>query len=219
MDEKEVVAIFDRYRAIIRDTHIVLTEGRHSDTYIEKARVFPYIAEIFRFCRAIAEHFWDGEIETVIGPATGGITLSGLVALHLMKMNNEGREVLAVHADKAREKQADGSFKNIITIRPPYHGLISGRRILAVDDTLTTGGSTREMIESVRTIGGHIIGLGVLWNRGNVTCEAVGGVPELFALVNEWLPTWSAEECLRRGPCSRGVPVNPEVGKGKELKI
>lgn len=58
-----------------------------------------------------------------------------------------------------------------------------------------------------------MIGLGVLCNRGGVRPEDVGGVPDLFALVNVSLDAWDEAECPL---CKTNVPINTSVGKGKE---
>ncbi len=110
------------------------------------------------------------------------------------------------------EKADDETF----VIRRGYDKLVAGKRVLVVEDVLTTGGSAKKVVEAVRAIGGEVIGLGVLCNRGGITPQDVGDVPELFALVNVKLDAWDEEECLRTGPCSKGIPINTDVGKGRE---
>lgn len=125
--------------------------------------------------------------------------------------------MISVYADKTRAA-IDDEFNNIITIRPPFHGFLHRKRILVVDDVLTTGGSVKKVVEATRAIGGDVIGLGALVNRGGVTAAAIGlGTGRLEALVNLPLDSWDEEECSRIGPCSRGVPINTDVGKGREF--
>jgi orotate phosphoribosyltransferase len=82
-----------------------------------------------------------------------------------------------------------------------------------VEDVLTTGGSARRVVEATRAIGGKVVGLGVLCNRGGVTPQDVANVPELFALVNVKMNAWDEAECPL---CAQGVPINTDVGKGRE---
>ena len=87
-------------------------------------------------------------------------------------------------------------------------------RILVVDDILTTGGSVRKVVETTRSFGGNVVAVGVLCNRGGIKPEDVGGVPRLFALVNVKLDAWDEMDCPL---CASGVPVNTDVGKGREF--
>jgi orotate phosphoribosyltransferase len=82
-----------------------------------------------------------------------------------------------------------------------------------VEDVITTGGSVKKVIEVTRALGGNIVGLGVLCNRGEITVENVANPPKLFALVNIKLDAWDEGECPL---CAQGVPINTDVGKGRE---
>jgi orotate phosphoribosyltransferase len=82
-----------------------------------------------------------------------------------------------------------------------------------VEDVLTTGGSAKKVVEATRALGGNIVGLGVLCNRGGITPEDVANPPKLFALVNIKLDAWDETECPL---CAQSVPINTDVGKGRE---
>ena len=88
------------------------------------------------------------------------------------------------------------------------------KRVLVVEDILTTGGSARKVVEAVRAIGGNVVGVGVLCNRGGVTAQDLANVPKLEVLVNISLDAWNEADCPL---CKQGVPVNPDVGKGREF--
>jgi len=139
----------------------------------------------------------------VVAPAVGGTILSQWVAHHLSDL--VGREVLAVYADKAEGDE--------FVIKRGYDKLVSGKRVLVVEDVLTTGGSAKKVVDVVRQIGGEVIALGVLCNRGGITPQDVSDVPELFALVNVSLDAWDEAECPL---CAQNVPINTDVGKGRE---
>lgn len=206
MNEQEVLALLGKVGAVIVDSHIVYTSGKHGTAYINKDAVYPHTAETSRLCRAIAERFADDKVEVVIAPAVGGCILSNRVAEHLTEIT--GREVLGVYADK------DG---NGFVIKRGYDKLIAGKNVLVVEDVLNTGGSAKKVIEATRAIGGQVVGLGVLCNRGGITPQDVANVSKLVALMNLNLDAWDEDECARIGPCSRGIPVNTDVGKGREF--
>ncbi len=94
-----------------------------------------------------------------------------------------------------------------------YDKFVSGKRVLIVEDILTTGGTVMEIIKTTRAVGGIVQGVGALCNRGGITKEYLD-VPKLHCLVDLPLETWTKEECMRTGPCSEGIPVNTQVGKG-----
>lgn len=203
MEEQEVLRILAKVGAVITDSHVVYTSGKHGSAYVNKDAVYPHTDETSRLCRAIAEWFTLHGAQVVIAPAVGGCILSNRVAEHLSELT--GKEVLGVYADK----DGDG-----FVIKRGYDKLVAGRRVLVVEDVLTTGGSARKVVEAVRSIGGQVVGLGVLCNRGSVMAEGVGCVPELRALVNVRMDAWDEAACPL---CAQGVPVNTDVGKGREF--
>lgn len=147
----------------------------------------------------------DDNVEVVIAPAIGGVILTQWVAYCLAELT--GSEVLAVYAEKSDE---DSSF----VVKRGYDKLVAGKRVLVVEDVLTTGGSAKKVVEATRTIGGNVIGLGVLCNRGGITAEDVADVPRLFALTNVSLDAYDEADCPL---CAAGVPINTDVGKGREF--
>ena len=79
---------------------------------------------------------------------------------------------------------------------------------------LTTGGSAKKVFEAVRALGGNVVGLAAICNRGGVTEDDIGPLPELYSLTNVDLDSWDADECPL---CASGLPVNTTLGKGKEF--
>ena len=116
-----------------------------------------------------------------------------------------GRDVLAVYA----EEEIDEQGKRRV-FRRGYDDLVRGRRVLVVEDILTTGGSVRMVVDAVQQAGGTVVGVGALCNRGAITAEQLHA-PRLYALSDIPLESWAAEECPL---CRSGVPVNTRIGKG-----
>lgn len=204
MDEKQVLKILGKVGAIITDSHIVYTSGKHGSAYVNKDALYPHTEETSRICRAIAERFADDYVEAVVAPAIGGVVLTQWIAHHLSQMNEY--EVLAAYA----EKTPAGDF----VIKRGYDKLISDKRVLVVEDVLTTGNSARATIDAVRATGGNVIGLGVLCNRGEIGPQDVRGVPKLTALATVPLEAWDPNDCPL---CMRSVAINIDVGKGREF--
>jgi orotate phosphoribosyltransferase len=152
----------------------------------------------------IAEQFAAAEIEVVAGPTVGGVIMAQWVAHHLSVLT--GGEVLAIYAE---EEISAGAKRRLF--RRGYDKLLIGKRILIVEDILTTGGSARQVVEAVMHQGGETIGVAALCNRGGVTAELLQ-TPTLFCLTSIPLESFDPAECPL---CQAGVPINTRVGKGK----
>lgn len=203
MTEQNRLKLLAEVKAIITNSHIVYTSGKHGAAYVNKDAVYPHTEKISALAQDIADYFADYGIQAVIAPAIGGVVLSQWVAHHLTK---SGDEVISVYAEKATDSDA-------FVIKRGYDKLIAGKKVLVVEDVLTTGGSVKKVIEATRAVNAEIVGLGVLCNRGGITAQDVGDVPELFALVNVELESWDEADCPL---CAQEVPVNTDVGKGRE---
>lgn len=202
MNEDDVLAMYQRSGGF-RSGHFVFVSGLHADTYINKNALYPYTHEISRLCLGIAGKFKGKGIEAVVGPSTGGIILSTWVAYHLSEL--EGREVMSVYADKD-----DDAF----VIKRGYDEVIKGKKALVVEDLVTTGGSLRKVVEETRRVGAEVVGAVVVVNRGEVTKEAVGNPPEFVSMLTVHMDQWPQADCEL---CQRGIPVNTEVGHGKQF--
>jgi orotate phosphoribosyltransferase len=203
MNRPDVLKILQSHGALIVDSHIVYTSGKHGSAYVNKDAIYPHTESVSTLCEAIADHFRGSAIEVVAAPAIGGVILSQWVAHHLQARNCDA---IAVYA----EKSTDGAFE----FRRGYDRLLTGRRVLVVEDILTTGGSLRDVSRAVTAAGGTMVGAAALCNRGGVTAADVENPPELFTLVEIPLETWDETACPL---CAQGVPINTDVGKGREF--
>lgn len=57
MNEQEVLQILGKVGAVIADSHIVYTSGKHGTAYVNKDAVYPHTKETSDLCRAIAQQF------------------------------------------------------------------------------------------------------------------------------------------------------------------
>jgi orotate phosphoribosyltransferase len=204
VDQAEILQLLSAVGAVMTDGHFVYTSGKHGSAYINKDALYPHTKETDLLCKHIASHFAGHGIEVVIGPVIGAVILSYAVARHLSELTT--REVLCVYA----EKTGDGGF----SIKRGYDRLIRGKRVLVVEDVLTTGESVRNVVQAVRAAGGEVAAVAGLCNRGEVTANDLVGAPELFCLASIPLDTTDETECPL---CARGIPINVDVGKGREF--
>ena len=204
MAQVQVLRMFREVGALISDDHLVYASGKHGSDYFDKDRMYPHTHQISRLCQSIAMSFAGSGVEAVVAPEKGGIILSQWVAYHLSEMT--GREVLAFYAEKTEE----GGF---IIKRGNARAILPGKKVLVVEDVLTTGGSVKKVIEAVIALGCELVGLGVLCNRGQVKPEDVANPARMVALLDLALPMYDEADCPF---CKEGRPINTVLGKGKE---
>ncbi len=205
IEGERVKKIFVSTAAVITGSHIVYTSGKHGSDYVNKDAVYPHTEKTDELCQIIARRFQGMNVEVVVAPAVGGVILSEGVARHLTKMT--GREVLGVYAEKTEDGES-------MIIKRGYDKFIPGKRVLIVDDVLTTGGSVKKLVELVKSLNGTVVGVGALCNRGNVQPADLGDVPVLDALTEVQMATYEEVECPL---CAQDVPINTELGKGREF--
>jgi len=198
-----VIEILTSVGAILRDDHFVFTTGRHSDTYINKDALYPHTQETSEVCRLFAEHCVAMDIQTVVAPALGGIVLSQWTAHFLSQMKSQ--EIVSVYAEKTLNSQ--------FAFTRGYHKLVAGKRVLVLEDTTTTGGSVKKVIDVVRATGGEIVSVGVMVNRDQARVTSATLDAPFFALGNLQATSYLEDEVPE---WLQKRPINTEVGHGKK---
>lgn len=191
MTEKEVEELLIETGAVM-DGHFLLTSGLHSPRYVEKFNVLQKPVYTERLCRAMAEKFKDANIETVVGPVTGGILLA-----------HETGKALGTRAIFTERENGKMTFRRGFTLH-------EGERVLIVEDIVTTGGSIREVIDVVKEHGGIPVAVSMLVDRSGGRAT-FGDVPST-ALLHMDVQTYKPEECPL---CKKGVPMTKRGRTGK----
>jgi len=198
--EEKVKKILEKTNAVLSG-HFVYVSAKHGERYINKDAIYPHTKEIKELCSMWAKDFADSGVEVVVGPAMGGVILSHATASELTRMLK--RDIPGVYA----EKTGDGGFD----FTRGYGDFVKGKKVLVVEDVLTTGGSVKKVIDLTKKAGGKIIGLGVIANRGGVKARDIG-VKKIDALIDINFIAMNPKDCKL---CKNGIPVNTNVGKGK----
>ena len=202
MTSDEVLKILEEAGAILTG-HFVLKDNKHSNTYINKYVVVAHPQILSRLCLQVATIVADVGIKAVVAPTVAGVAMSQWVAHHLEQIT--GRPVLALYADETQDTRR--------VLRHGFDKLVRGKQVLVVDDTTTTGGTLTKVARAVKDCGGQAKAAAVLVNRGNVDYRDIR-VDFLIWLAFVDLPSWPEEECPL---CKQGVPINTEVGHGREF--
>ena len=191
MTEKEVEDLLIETSAIM-EGHFLLTSGLHSPRYVEKSNVLQKPVSTEKLCRAIAEQFKDANIETVVGPVTGGILLA-----------HETGKALGTRAIFTERENGKMTFRRGFTLH-------EGERVLIVEDIVTTGGSIREVIDVVKEHGGIPVAVSMLVDRSGGKAT-FGDVPST-ALLHMDVQTYQPDECPL---CKQGIPMTKRGRTGK----
>ena len=192
LTEKEVYDLLCETDAIMNG-HFKLTSGLHSPHYVEKFNVLQHPQYTEKLCKAIAEHFKDANIDTVVGPVTGGIIIA-----------HEVGKALGTRA--IFTERVDGKM----TFRRGF-SLSEGERVLVVEDIVTTGGSVREVVDVVKSYGAIPVAIGLLVDRSGGKAD-FGGVPS-YPLLKMNVETYEPENCPL---CAKGEPLTKRGSTGKK---
>ena len=193
MTEQEVLKIFKSEKALL-EGHFLLSSGLHSPNYMQCALLLqkPWVAA--KLCGALAKKLGKIKIDAVVGPALGGIVVSYEVGRAL--------EVRSLFTERS-----DGAF----TLRRGFQ-LKKGEKVLVVEDVVTTGKSTHEVIDVVKEYGAKPVAVAAIVDRSDGA--AIFQEP-FHALLTTYIKTYRPEECpiCREGkvpltkPGSRGLKV------------
>jgi len=191
LKQEQILEIFEDSGALLHG-HFRLTSGRHSGEYIQCAQVLQYPEYTEALCEHMAESFVDDDVDLVIGPAMGGVTLSYEMARQL--------GVASLFTERVDNK---------MLLRRNFY-IPEGARVLVVEDVTTTGGSIREVIELVRAAGGVVVGTAVLVDRTNGELDL--GVDKSVSALSLSVQSFEPDACPL---CQEGLPIE-KPGSRKE---
>ena len=181
MSEAEIREALAEAQAVLSG-HFQLTSGRHSDTYVQCARILEDPALTTRLASGMVERLGDRDIDLVAAPAVGGIIIGFAVA-----------QALGVKFIFSERQDGRMVLRRSFTVP-------EDARVLVVEDVVTTGGSVAELVELLRSAGGRVVAVTSLIDRGGEKAFDAEFVPLLRLDVESWEPS----ECHL---CASGIPL------------
>lgn len=174
LTEERVVEVL-KEAGVLLEGHFLLTSGRHSNKYLQCAKIFRNTKYSEELCAALGEKYADAGVEVVIGPAMGAVQMAYEVsrALHCENFFTE------------RDENGKMTLRRGFVVEP-------GQKVLIVEDVVTTGGSVKEVIELVKAAGGDIVGVGSIVDRTGGKIDF--GVP-FKAVYSADVTSWEKGEC------------------------
>jgi len=168
--------------------HFRLTSGLHSAEYLQSALVLSHPPAAEKLGRLLAGEVrkMSGEkIGVVVSPALGGLIIGHEVARAL------GTRFVFTERDAATSKM---SLRRGFTIQP-------GEIAVVIEDVITTGGSTRDVVEILQARGVKVVAAGSIIDRSGGQADVT--VPRT-ALATLQVAAHYPEQCPM---CQLGIPA------------
>lgn len=161
MADRDVLLDQVNSKAIVRGK-VTLASGREADYYVDMRRVTLDADAAPVIGRTILDLTSDWDFDAV-----GGLTL-GADPIAVAMMHQAAAAGRRLDAFVIRKSQKVHGLQKLIE-GPP----VEGRRVLAVEDTSTTGGSVLEAVAALRASGATVVGVAVVVDRDTGAREAV----------------------------------------------
>ena len=150
--------------AVVRG-RVVLSSGAEADFYVDLRRVTLHHAGAPLVGKVMLDLVEDWDFDAV-----GGLTLGAdpVAAAMLYEANQRSRALDAFRRTQGRE-----GTRSAAADRGPD---VAGRRVLAVEDTSTTGGSVLTAVDALREAGADVVGAAVIVDRGAADAVRAAGL-------------------------------------------
>jgi len=182
LNPDEVINQFKETGALL-EGHFQLSSGLHSTVYLQCALVLQFPEKAAAFGEAIARQFAGREIQLVASPAIGGIVIGQEVA-----------RALGARFIWTEREAGQMTLRRGFTVAP-------GEKTLVVEDVITTGGSTRETIDTLVAAGAEVVAAASIIDRSAGMADV--GVPRT-ALASLKVASVEAGVC---DACKLGEPA------------
>ena len=169
MNDRETLLAQIKDKAVVHG-RVVLSSGKEADYYVDLRRVT-----------------LDGEASPLVGSVLLDVTAElDYDAVGGLTLGADPVATAMLHAASARGRRLD-SF--VVRKSEKQHGLqrriegpdVAGRRVLAVEDTSTTGGSVMTAVDALREAGAEVVAVVVIVDRGARSAVEAQGLPYLAA--------------------------------------
>ena len=182
MDRAEMERIFKETGLMLKG-HFLLTSGRHSNRYMQCAKLCQYPVYSEMICKDLAKRLEGQQIDLLVGPAVGGIIMIYEMA----------RQINVPNIFAERE---NGNM----TLRRGFT-IPKGAKVLVVEDVVTTGGSVREVMDIVANSEAEVVGVCVVVDRSGGKIDF--GVP-FFAAYETEIQSYEPSQCPL---CEQGLEL------------
>ena len=155
--------------------HFILSSGKHSNKYIQCAKLIENPVYCEEVAQIIGEKLKEKgiEVDLCVGPAMGGVIISYELARKL--------GVNAIFTEREN---------GWMTLRRGFE-IKEGMKVIIVEDVITTGKSSFETVDVIRSCGAEVLALTSIVNRSNK--DEINGLPIISATKID-VDTWDEDE-------------------------
>lgn len=155
--------------------HFILSSGKHSNKYIQCAKLIENPVYCEEVANIIGEKLKEKgiEVDLCVGPAMGGVIISYELARAL------GVNAIFTERENGR-----------MTLRRGFE-IKEGMKVIIVEDVITTGKSSFETVDVIRSCGAEVLALTSIVNRSNK--DEINGLPIISATKID-VDTWDEDE-------------------------
>jgi orotate phosphoribosyltransferase len=174
----------------IQEGHFLLSSGRHSDRYIQCAKLLQYPDKAATALKPVADAISMDvvagklAVDVIVGPAMGGI----IVAYEL------GRQLGIPAIFTERNDTGNMTLRRGFTVT-------KGQRILIAEDVVTTGKSSGETAIVIEEFGAKAVALACIVDRRT---EKIAIQWPIYSAVQIDAASWDVADC---DLCKKGIPV------------
>ena len=155
-ENNEILKIYKKEKALL-EGHFILSSGKRSSVYLQSAIVLSIPAHLKKIALALVENIKKiieiDKINLVVSPAMGGVVIGSKIGEVLNKK--------AIFLERVNTN---------FTLRRGFQ-ILKNDKVLLVEDVLTTGKSSLESIECIKSFGAEVICLASIIDRSNTNLE------------------------------------------------
>jgi len=159
--------------------HFLLSSGRHSNRYVQCAKLLQYPDKAAKVLSIAHDKVKDLDFDIVLGPAMGGVVVAYELGRQLGKA--------AIFTERV-----DGQM----TLRRGFE-IKPGQKVLITEDVVTTGKSSLETAEVIKSFGGEVVGIASIVDRKTSQIDL-----PIYSCIELEIESFDAEECPL---CKQGI--------------
>ncbi|WKY46281.1 orotate phosphoribosyltransferase [Eubacteriaceae bacterium ES3] len=154
--------------------HFLLSSGKHSDQYVQCAKVLRFPNQAEKVLKPVVEQLKDLQIDKVVGPAMGGVVVSYEIGRQL------GKESIFTE-----RKDGKMELRRGFEIKP-------GEKVIITEDVVTTGKSTIETKKVLESLGAEVLGVACIADR---RAQGVEIDMPIYSAIKLEITAWEPDEC------------------------
>lgn len=193
-NKMDLLGLLQEHGAVVHG-HFQLASGLHSPTYVQTALVLQYPNIAQRIARALAAKFLH-DVDVVIAPNMVSVVL--------------GQEVARAKKCRAIFTERTGGM---MALRRDFR-IERGERALVVQDVLTTGRLTAEIVFLAQAYGAKVVGVGAVVDRSVAGLSLCVPVRTLISYPLQVFSPDTCPQCAQKSPLTDATK-NPATGPGE----